>query len=143
MIPFGELYKLLYLCLQTLNEEKLCESCLNGVQFHLEPQLSIHNSYFNHPDVGFYSLNSPTRRIIQKKISLVYKLLYFLEEMLLRLSMGSHEALPLALLDLASTLRNARIFPKVKILPHLSIETLNSNNKCMRFFFEAKNTEHQ
>ena len=119
MIPFGELYKLLCLCIQTLQQDILCSQCVNGLKFQLVPQISIETSIFNHPQMEFYQIKNSLRKVIQNKIFIIYNCIFFLEEMLIRLQ--NHDCFDLSrpLIELLIELRRARLFLIVDILPYL------------------------
>ena len=82
-----------------MKQEKLCKVCLDGLKFQLSPSLPIENSFVNHPALDFDNVNSTVSRAIQKKLYLVYNILYFSEEMLIRLEQCPDEDLATSLLD--------------------------------------------
>ena len=138
MLPFGDLYKLLCLCIQTLQQDILCSKCLNGLKFQLVPQLSIETSIFNHPQMEFYQLKHALRKVIQNKIFIINNFIFFGEEMLIRLQ--NHDCFDLSrpLIELLTALRRARLFPIVEILPYLAPEILQKNNLHLKIFLENR-----
>ena len=86
----------------------------------------------------FYQLKHSLRKVIQKKIFIIYNTIFFLEEMLIRLQ--NHDCFDLSrpLIELLTELRRARLFPIVEILPYLSPEILQKNNLHLKIFLENR-----
>ena len=125
MIPFGKLYKLLNLCLQTIIEDILCIHCLRNLDFNLRPQHSLEQIFFNHPEAKFYSISATLRLVIQKQIFLVYNILFFLEEVLEQVGNNPHKELKACILRLLCDLRQAKLFPTVEALSESTAKRSN------------------
>ena len=104
MLPYGEIHKLLHLCLQTIKGENLCLDCMN---FQLKPNQSLESTAFNHPKVEFYLHvhSCALRQTLQKKIYIVNNILFFLEEIIFRLQKYPTEDLTIGLLNMVCALR--------------------------------------
>ena len=105
MLPFGKLYKILNLCVQTINEDRVCIHCLRNLDFNLQPQHCLDHIIFNHPEPKFYSIANSLRIVIQKQIFLVYNILFFLEEVLEQVGNNPHKELKACILRLLCDLR--------------------------------------
>ena len=135
MIPFGNLYKLLNFCLQELQSKSICHHCLRGLDFNL----CLEHAYFNHPVLQFYPLKStPLRHIIQKRITLVYNPIFFLEESLIQIGNNSTKKLSAAILTLLCELRQAKVFPTADSLFETSLGTVRAETKLIKKILKPK-----
>ena len=71
---------------------------------------------------------APLRHVIQKRITLVYNLLFFLEENLIHIG-ESQKELSAAILKLLCELRQAKVFPTVNSLSKTSLKTEKRHTK--------------
>ena len=139
MIPFGDLFMLLNLCLQTLNNQKVCIQCLRSLNLGLEPINCLEHSYFNHPLNQFYSVNdTPLRLLIQKRITLVYNLLFFLEESLMKIAYESERKVSSAILKLLFELRHAKVFPTIEAISQSNYREAKRDTESLKITLKPK-----
>ena len=95
----------------------------------MEPQHCLENIFFNHPVAKFYAIPTTLRLVIQKRIFLVYNILFFLEEVLEQVGNNPHKELKTCILRLLCDLRQAKLFPTVDSLSESSTERNNHRLK--------------
>ena len=123
MFPFADLFILLNLCLQTLSHQKICIVCLRSLNLKLQPIYCLEHTFFRHPLIKLYTAdNEPLRHVIQRRLTFVYNLLFFLEESLIRLENEIQLDLEKAILNTIQMLRNAKLFPNIETLLNTSVE---------------------
>ena len=138
MFPFADLFNLFNLCLQTVSQQNICTTCVRSLNLNLQPSNCLEHTYFNHPDLQFYTVKEdPLRHIIQKRITLVYKLLFFLEESLIHIG-ESQKELSAAILKLVCELRPAKVFPTINSLSKTSSKTEKRHTHLLKKILKPK-----
>ena len=133
MISFASIYQLLNLCLQSLNQEKVCQDCIASLEFLLKPPQAFEKSYFYHPAFNSYTLRSaPLLKEIRKRIQTISYLIFFLEEILIRIREKPSITLSSAVLTLVIKLRRTKLFPTVSSLSQTSFRLAKRDTNTLK-----------
>ena len=92
--------------------------CSQSLKLELIPFTFLESPFFKHPLVHLPSLiETPLRKVIEKRINLVYNLILLLEECLVKIeNNNSQKKLKQAILLLVCELRNGKFFPTLATL---------------------------
>ena len=82
--------------------------------------------------------NEPLRHVIQRRLTFVYNLLFFLEESLIRLENEIQLDLEKAILNTIQMLRNAKLFPTIDTLSNSSVEVEKQIGKILKMILKNK-----